>query len=66
MLEVQGDRAWHDIVTLDESRFYLSTDYEFIWQSQESDNERFLHLRNRSEADMIDWRWCKSEFQMPW
>jgi hypothetical protein len=31
MLEVQRDRAWHDIVTLDESWFYLSRDYEFVW-----------------------------------
>jgi hypothetical protein len=31
MLEVQRDRAWHDIVTLDESWFYLSTVYEFVW-----------------------------------
>jgi hypothetical protein len=31
MLEVQRDRTWHDIVTLNESWFYLSTDYEFIW-----------------------------------
>jgi hypothetical protein len=31
MLEVHCDRAWHDIVTLGESWFYLSTDYEFIW-----------------------------------
>jgi hypothetical protein len=31
MLEVQRDRTWHDIVTLDESWFYLSTDYEFVW-----------------------------------
>jgi hypothetical protein len=31
MLEVQRDRAWHVIVTLDESWFYLSADYEFIW-----------------------------------
>jgi hypothetical protein len=30
MLEVQRDRAWHDIVTLDEPWFYLSTDYEFV------------------------------------
>jgi hypothetical protein len=29
--EVQRDRAWHDIVTLDESWFYPSTDYEFVW-----------------------------------
>jgi hypothetical protein len=31
MLEVQRDRAWHDIVTRDKSWFYLSTDYEFVW-----------------------------------
>jgi hypothetical protein len=31
MLEVQRDRAWHEIVTLDESWFYLSTGYEFVW-----------------------------------
>jgi hypothetical protein len=31
MLMVQRDRAWYDIITLDESWFYLSTDYEFVW-----------------------------------
>jgi histone-lysine N-methyltransferase SETMAR len=31
MLEVQRDRAWHDIGTLDEFWFCLSTDYEFVW-----------------------------------
>jgi hypothetical protein len=31
MLEVQRDRAWHNIVTLDEPWFYLSTDYELVW-----------------------------------
>jgi hypothetical protein len=31
MLQIQRNRAWHDIVTIDESWFYLSTDYEFIW-----------------------------------
>jgi hypothetical protein len=31
MLEVQCDRAWYDIVTGDESWFYLSTDSEFVW-----------------------------------
>jgi hypothetical protein len=30
MLEVQRDRGWRAIVTLDESWFYLSTDYEFV------------------------------------
>jgi hypothetical protein len=31
MLEVQRDQAWHDIVTLGESWFYLNTDSEFVW-----------------------------------
>jgi hypothetical protein len=31
MLEVHCDRAWHGIITLDESWFCLSTDYEFVW-----------------------------------
>jgi hypothetical protein len=31
MLEVQRDRAWHDIVTFDGSWFSLSADYEFVW-----------------------------------
>jgi hypothetical protein len=30
-LEVQRDRSWHDIVTLGESWFYQSKDYEFVW-----------------------------------
>jgi histone-lysine N-methyltransferase SETMAR len=34
MLEVQHDRAWRDIVTLDESWFDLMTDHEFIGLSQ--------------------------------
>jgi hypothetical protein len=31
ILEVQHDRVEHDIVTLDESWFCLSTDYELVW-----------------------------------
>jgi hypothetical protein len=31
MLEVQRDRVWHDIITLNESWVYLSTTYEFVW-----------------------------------
>jgi hypothetical protein len=30
MLGVQCNRAWHNIVTIDESWFYLSTEYEFV------------------------------------
>jgi hypothetical protein len=38
MLEVQRNRAWHDVVTLDKSWFCLSTDYEFVWLPR---NEKF-------------------------
>jgi hypothetical protein len=31
ILEVQEQKAWHDVVTLDESWFYCSTDHESIW-----------------------------------
>jgi hypothetical protein len=31
MLEVEEQRAWHDIVTFDESWFYCSTGCESIW-----------------------------------
>jgi hypothetical protein len=30
-LRIQCDRVWHNLVTLDESWFYLTTDHEFIW-----------------------------------
>jgi hypothetical protein len=28
---IECDRAWYDLVTFDESWFYLTTDHEFIW-----------------------------------
>jgi hypothetical protein len=31
MLQHQKDRAWHDIIALDEFWFYLTIDYERIW-----------------------------------
>jgi histone-lysine N-methyltransferase SETMAR len=34
ILQVERDRAWHDIVTLDESWFSLSTDHAFLWRPQ--------------------------------
>jgi hypothetical protein len=35
MVEIQRDRAWHDVIILDESWFYLITDYEFVWLPQD-------------------------------
>jgi hypothetical protein len=44
MLEIQQVRCWHDIVTLDESWFYLSMDHEMIsLQSDEKVPEREGH-----------------------
>jgi hypothetical protein len=31
MLERQERRSWHDIMTLNESWFYLHADHELIW-----------------------------------
>jgi hypothetical protein len=31
MLESEKRRAWHDIITLDESWFYFRPDHELIW-----------------------------------
>jgi hypothetical protein len=45
MLQAQSKRSWHDIVTLDESRFYPNTDHEQIWLAlgeAASDRERHM------------------------
>jgi hypothetical protein len=52
MLEVERDRAWHDIVTLDESWFYLSTDYEFVWLPRD---EKFPKENDTQFMLMIVW-----------
>jgi hypothetical protein len=61
MLEVQRDRAWHDIVILDQSWFYLSTDYEFVWlprdanAPKENDTQfnRKIHAHGRLESARV-------------
>jgi hypothetical protein len=57
MLEVQCDRAWYDIVTLDESSFYLSTYYEFVWLPRdEKVPERKRHtIQSKKCMFMIVW-----------
>jgi hypothetical protein len=50
MLEIQGVRYWHNIVTLDQSWFYLSMDHEMIWlQSDEKVPERECTLFNQKK-----------------
>jgi hypothetical protein len=31
VLSVQGARQWHDLVTLDESWFYLRSEHDLMW-----------------------------------
>jgi hypothetical protein len=64
MLEVQRDRAWHDIVTLDESWFYLSTDYELAWLPRDENvPERERHTI-QSEKFMLTIVWNPREFHL--
>jgi hypothetical protein len=61
MLEVQRDRTWHDIVTLDEFWFYLSMDHEFVWLPRDekvSERERHaiqlkIHTHGRLESTPV-------------
>jgi hypothetical protein len=55
-LRIYGDRAWHDIITLDESWFYLSIDHEFIWLPHgEKVREREWHIVQLKKSC---WRSC--------
>jgi hypothetical protein len=62
MLEIQQVRCWHNIVTLDESWFYLSTDHEMIWiQSDEKLPEKERHTI-QSKTLMVTIVWNLSGF----
>jgi hypothetical protein len=62
MLEIQRVRFWHNIVTLDESWFYLSTDHEMIWlQSDEKVPEMERHIIQSNEL-MLTIVWNPSGF----
>jgi hypothetical protein len=64
MLEVQRDRAWHDILTLDESWFYLSTDYEFVrLPRDEKAPERERHII-QSKKFMLTIVWNPRRFHL--
>jgi hypothetical protein len=56
MLEVQRNRAWQDISTVDEPRSYLSTDYEFIWLPRDEKFPKENDTQfNRKVMLTIDW-----------
>jgi histone-lysine N-methyltransferase SETMAR len=61
---MQEVRSWHDIVTLDESWFYLSTDHEMIWlQFGKKVPERERHVI-QSKKMMLKIVWNPSGFHL--
>jgi hypothetical protein len=64
MLEVQRDRAWHDIVTLDESRFYLITDYGFTWLPRDEKVLEKESTHNSIEKFMLTIVWNPRGFHL--
>jgi histone-lysine N-methyltransferase SETMAR len=60
ILQQQQQRSWHDIVTLDESWFYLNTDHELIWLQPDAEiPERERHTV-QSEKVMLTVVWNPS------
>jgi hypothetical protein len=57
MLERQGRRSWHDIVTLDGSWFHLHTDYELFWTQPDAEiPERERHtVQSQKVMPAIVW-----------
>jgi histone-lysine N-methyltransferase SETMAR len=64
MLGRQKERSWHDVVTLDESWFYLNTAHELIWlQPDEEAPERELHII-QSPKLMLTIAWNPNGFHL--
>jgi histone-lysine N-methyltransferase SETMAR len=64
ILQVKRDRAWHDIITLDESWFYLSMDHELIWlRHGEKMPERERHTV-QSKKFMLTIVWNPRQFHL--
>jgi hypothetical protein len=59
-------RSWHDIVTLDESWFYinLNTDHELIWLQPDGDIPERERLTIQSEKVMRTIIWNPSGFNL--
>jgi histone-lysine N-methyltransferase SETMAR len=57
MLRQQANRAWHDIVTFDESWFYFTTDHERIWlpDGTEAPEREWITVQSRKIKVTIVW-----------
>jgi hypothetical protein len=64
MLEPQKQRSWHDIVTLDESLFYLNTDLEFIWLQPDGEIPKRERCTIQSEKVMLTIVWNPNSFDL--
>lgn len=62
LLEAQRRRSWHDIVTLDESWFYFTTDYERIWLPQDTSPPERERLTIQSKKMMVTIVWNPAGF----
>jgi hypothetical protein len=64
MLEVRRDRTWHEIVTFDESWFYLSTDHELIWLPQDETVPEHERYTVQSKTLMLTVVWNPHRFHV--
>jgi hypothetical protein len=66
MLERQKQRSWHDIVTLDESWFYLNlnTDHELIWLQPDGEIPERERRTIQLEKVMLTIVWNPSGFHL--
>jgi ABC-type uncharacterized transport system YnjBCD substrate-binding protein len=64
MLERQKQRSWHDIVTLDESWFYLNTNHELIWLQPDGEIPERERRTIHSENVMLTIVWNPSGFHL--
>jgi transposase len=64
MLERQEQRSWHDIVTLDESWFYINTEHELIWLQLDEEIPERERGTIQSEKVMLTIVWNLSGFHV--
>jgi hypothetical protein len=64
VLERQERRSWHDMVTLDESWFYLNMNHELLWLQQDEENAERERHTVQSEKVMITIVWNPSGFHL--
>jgi hypothetical protein len=62
MLHHQKDRAWHDIVTLNECWFYFTTDHEWIWLPEGTEDPERERVTVQSRKMMMTIVWNHTGF----